>query len=401
MISIRTALAAPGLLALSTLPIAARQDPVTLVQVAAGGFHSCAIDTEGTAYCWGDNRYGQAGGAPSSDAVGVHAIDGPRFVTLAAGGQHTCGLDEQGLAWCWGNNEFGQLGNGAQTRRSQPARVAGGLRFISITAGDNHTCGLTPDGRAWCWGDQWDRAAGAFRAGDNLKEPFAVGGGLTFVRIDAGGHHTCAVTRDQQAWCWGNNGRRQASPETDWNTIDYPAQVAGLPPVREIRGGADYSCALALSGEIYCWGKGDETVDPSPRMLRPATTPTRFTDLGAGEHHICGLSDEGQVFCWSDSTGAQPGDPRHAWTDEPAIVRMANAGRTVTTGVEHTCAIDGEDIVYCWGENGHGQLGRPGAGSRVPVRIDTVREKPGSTGTVQGSIRDPTATRTSPDRSTL
>ena len=30
--------------------------------------------------------------------------------------------------------------------------VAGGLRFESVSAGRDHTCGLTVEGRAYCWG---------------------------------------------------------------------------------------------------------------------------------------------------------------------------------------------------------------------------------------------------------
>src|SRR5881628_599235 len=34
--------------------------PGTVSQVSAGGYHSCALRTDGTVACWGLNRYGQA-----------------------------------------------------------------------------------------------------------------------------------------------------------------------------------------------------------------------------------------------------------------------------------------------------------------------------------------------------
>ena len=72
--------------------------------------------------------------------------------TLAAGDIHTCALDTRGTAYCWGQNAEGQLGDGSTVARSVPKRVATSLRFVSITAGGPHSCGLTDTGIAYCWG---------------------------------------------------------------------------------------------------------------------------------------------------------------------------------------------------------------------------------------------------------
>ncbi|WP_295413626.1 hypothetical protein, partial [uncultured Thiodictyon sp.] len=37
----------------------------TIAQVSAGGVHTCALATDGTAACWGSNWYGQLGGGTS------------------------------------------------------------------------------------------------------------------------------------------------------------------------------------------------------------------------------------------------------------------------------------------------------------------------------------------------
>jgi len=57
-----------------------------------------------------------------------------------------------------------------------PASAQDSLQFTSLVAGWAHTCGLTKDGRAYCWG--WD-AAGGLGIGDTVVSttPVAVTGG--------------------------------------------------------------------------------------------------------------------------------------------------------------------------------------------------------------------------------
>jgi alpha-tubulin suppressor-like RCC1 family protein len=75
------------------------------------------------------------------------------LVSLAAGGEHTCGLTAAGAAYCWGSNSHGQLGNGSiGGANSVAAAVGGGLTFVVLSAGGSHTCGVTPDGSIYCWG---------------------------------------------------------------------------------------------------------------------------------------------------------------------------------------------------------------------------------------------------------
>src|SRR5216110_2457788 len=91
--------------------------PGTVAQVSAGADYSCALRTDGTVACWGDNYFGQA--TPPADA----------FTQVSAGGSHTCGLKTDGTLACWGNNYSGQ---------ATPPSGA----FTEVSAGGSHTCGL-------------------------------------------------------------------------------------------------------------------------------------------------------------------------------------------------------------------------------------------------------------------
>jgi alpha-tubulin suppressor-like RCC1 family protein len=101
-----------------------------VADVAVGWYHTCALTEDGTVYCWGDDLSGQLGdGFADDNACGVRPYPSApvsglgTVVLLRAGGSHSCALDADGSVWCWGANGSGQLGNGNTTSSSVPVRV--------------------------------------------------------------------------------------------------------------------------------------------------------------------------------------------------------------------------------------------------------------------------------------
>ena len=85
----------------------------------------------GSAYCWGDNTYGQLGNGTntsSSSPVRVKdssgALTGKIVTAVTAGSSHACALDSSGGAYCWGDNGSGQLGNASTANSSVPVRLS-------------------------------------------------------------------------------------------------------------------------------------------------------------------------------------------------------------------------------------------------------------------------------------
>ncbi len=72
--------------------------------------------------------------------------------TIASGDQHACGIDSNGNAFCWGRNVFGQLGDGTEFSRSSPTPVATTLQFTALAGGGEFTCGRSTAGHVYCWG---------------------------------------------------------------------------------------------------------------------------------------------------------------------------------------------------------------------------------------------------------
>src|SRR5712692_970801 len=206
---------------------------------AGGG--TCGLTAGGAAYCWGLN---------ANDDVHPARVLGPPFSAISVGFLHTCCLATTGAAYCWGLwNSGGQLGSGDTVSRTSPTPVTGGLTFKAISAGNFHTCGLVLDGAAYCWGSNswYYNGGGWLGTGDTLNRavPTPVIGALTFAAISAGCYHTCALTTNGVAYCWGQ-----------WNPAPLP--VAGGLTFTAISAGGVHTCGLTSNGTAYCWGGGLE-----------------------------------------------------------------------------------------------------------------------------------------------
>ena len=347
--------------------------------VAAGAHHTCALSGSGSVFCWGANGAGQAG-EPAAGAAAPHVIAGLQLAAIVSGGEHTCGLDTAGVAWCWGSNEYGQLGDGRSASSHSPRRVVGGLRFASITAGGAHTCALTEhDRRAFCWGDQWDRAAGTFPAGENLREPLPVRGSISFLLLSAGGHHTCGIATTGGLFCWGDNSAGQVRPDRRDRSFYRPEPLPVESAVfTAVATGSAHSCALATDGRVYCWGSNEHgqlgsSADNAQARSGWVATEFRFAGIAAGGDHSCGLTTSSQIVCW----GAEP-------VPAAVAVRRAETARAlrlaaapgldqefaqVTSGVAHDCAASKAGEIWCWGDDRLLQLGVPGRGNGEPVQV--------------------------------
>lgn len=82
--------------------------------ITAGTFHTCAVVTGNQVYCWGVNNQGEVGNGSTDHPIfsPVLAAMGRRLTQVAAGDDHTCGVNANAAAFCWGSNADGGLGIG-------------------------------------------------------------------------------------------------------------------------------------------------------------------------------------------------------------------------------------------------------------------------------------------------
>jgi len=178
--------------------------------MVCGGFsHTLALKSDGTVWSWGANRFGQLGDGTVIDRHNPVQVKGPGGVgnltdvkAIAAGGYHSIAVKSDGTVWVWGYNICGQLGNGTTTSSSVPVQVTGLTNVKAISAGLHFSLALKTDGTVWAWGDNRKGQLGIHSDGDKMTNPSQVkgpngNGTLTFISdIAAGGEHSLALRND-------------------------------------------------------------------------------------------------------------------------------------------------------------------------------------------------------------
>jgi serine/threonine protein kinase/alpha-tubulin suppressor-like RCC1 family protein len=311
-------------------------------------------------------------------------IDPPPAPSIVAGGTHTCALTAAGAVVCWGGNDRGQLGSGGDAHAAAPTPVAGIATFTQVSAGLTHSCGITLGGGIQCWGANDFGQLGDSTAVDHATpQRVARTTGHTFRVVAVGMAHTCALTVSGEVYCWGRNNYGQLGIGSVSNERT-PVRVASGMAFVELAVGWNHSCALTATGHAYCWGEnangelGDGTtiLRPTPVAVvgdQGADAPA-FRAIAAGGSHTCALSIGGEAYCWGHDNYGQLGTGDRIDRATPTRIQANQTFFTITTGGVHTCALTAGGAAYCWGRNSYGQLGDGTMTDRlVPVAVHGSR----------------------------
>lgn len=364
--------------------------------LATGAMHTCVLDVDGKAHCWGTNGHGQLGnGTTSGSTVPVAVAGGRTFAMVEAGDSTTCAVTTAGEGYCWGSGGVGQLGNGDTLSSTVPVRVSAPQPLASIVVGMRVGCALARDGTAYCWGrNSYGNVGNGTRA--MITVPTAVNISLKFRQISIGLAQTCGLTADGTAYCWGQNLFRTLGTG-DTSDRPTPAAVSGGLRFATLSAGAVTTCAITHGGETYCWGfnfYGSLGVGHQGVFGSEGLVPVRvvggqlFSKVSSGEENNtttpnCVLTAEGQAFCMGANQSGQLGtaattetcqfsstSPLFGCASRPLAVTGGLIFEVVDPGAQFVCGLTPDGRLFCWGHNEFGQLGTfSGAQSFAPVPV--------------------------------
>lgn len=346
-------------------------------QICAGALSTCAVRSDSSLWCWGDNDKGQLRLSSSDDRLSPAEVAGISWRQVACGQYHACAVRSDGTLACWGNNESGQLGVATAAFTSNQQTEVGDGPWQSVTAGEYQTCAIKADGSLWCWGDNSSGQVGS-TAGARSAVPVQVAG-TGWVQVSSNYLHTCAIKQDGTLWCWGLNADSQLGPGlTAASLVSVPEQVAGDAWV-QVSTGLGHTCATKQDRSLWCWGGNQrgQLGNPSIAMVEgsvsgePVAVSGEWLSVAAGEEHTCGVRSDGSLWCWGDDAQGQLGDGQSLPEGAPVAVGASGTRwQTVTAGSAHTCAVASDGTPWCWGGNSHGQLGIGSRESRqAPARV--------------------------------
>ena len=358
-------------------------DCVQWVSISSGDSHTCAVKSNGTAWCWGSNSHGQLGNGEDGtliyETTPVQVLGLTDVSVISNGGSHTCAIKSDKTAWCWGDNFRGQLGDGTINNSNTPVQVVNLSDVSTISSGDSHTCAIKSDKTAWCWGINNTGQLGNGESGmlSYSQIPVQVVGLTDVSSISSGFYHTCAVKSDGMAWCWGwnNVGQLGNGKENFHEPERIPVQVIELTNVSAISTGSIHTCAVDNDGATWCWGSnqysqlGDGTNDDSNTPVQVVNL-TDVSSISNGNDHTCAVKNDETAWCWGLNSDGQLGDGTNDESNIPVLVVNLTNVSSISNGKNHTCSIRNDGTAWCWGLNTSGQLGDDTTeNSTTPVEV--------------------------------
>ncbi|XP_058886345.1 E3 ubiquitin-protein ligase HERC2-like isoform X1 [Acipenser ruthenus] len=237
------------------------------VAVNSGGKHCLALSSEGEVYSWGeaeDGKLGHGNRSPCDRPRVIESMRGIEVIDVAAGGAHSACITATGELYTWGKGRYGRLGHGDSEDQLKPKPVEAlqGHRVVHVAcgSGDAQTLCLTDDDTVWSWGDG-DYGKLGRGGSDGCKVPMKIDSltGVGVVKVECGSQFSVALAKSGAVYTWGKGDYHRLGHGSD-DHVRRPRQVQGLQgkKVIAIATGSLHCVCCTEDGEVYTWGDNDE-----------------------------------------------------------------------------------------------------------------------------------------------
>ena len=347
---------------------------ITVSQISAGRYFTCALTVNNAVYCWGANNVGQLGNGSTVDsAVPTQVVGlGSGVSSIKTGDSHSCAIMNTGELRCWGWCDSGRLGNGGTSNSTTPVSVIGfSNNTAQVSVGTTHTCALTTSGSVYCWGVNNVGELGNGGLTGTATSPVPVTGLNENVSyIASGSRHSCAVMTSGEIRCWGMGSLGRIGDGGTDNRFS-PSTVVGISNGVQVTAGFDHTCARLDDNSARCWGNGmngelgDGNGGGGFSTPYSATTPQNvlnlsggITSISAGGGHTCAVTTTNTAKCWGSNWAGQLGNGNEFNQNTPQeVFGLQNTTSFISAGDSHTCAVTTSGEGKCWGYGEYGEIG--------------------------------------------
>lgn len=322
--------------------------------VVVGNRVACAIRTDGSVGCWGNDLLSGSGLNVGEMYLGflpsITPVSAPTgWLQLSAGADHWCGVQSDKSLHCWGANRHYQATRKPVATSSKPL-MASTVSTKMVATSWTSSCVVDTRERLWCWGLAGS-TPGVYAIG-----PVQVAPSTSWTTVVAGGYHHCALTSDKKLWCWGVN---TAGELGIGSTVAQTKPQLVAPPAVEWRSahlGAGVSCGIRDDGTLWCWGKEAQVQHLlQSGVITDATRPVQLPFGGEwrlvspGPGFSCGITIDGRAWCWGGNGDGQLGDGSITDSVVPRPVSGEGTWLAVAVGYSHACGIKTGGGLWCWG----------------------------------------------------
>ncbi|WP_232342915.1 InlB B-repeat-containing protein [Bifidobacterium choladohabitans] len=378
-------------------------------QASAGGSFSIGVASDGNAYAWGNNQYGQLAQKPADASmqktpVRIPLPDGAdsgfTYTQVAAGDSHVLAIGSDGIVYSWGRNDHGQLGDGTATDRykPQPVKDTSGQPFkaVQVSAGVADSAAIDDKGHVYTWGSESNDQNTYSPAKLVPTQAASINGSeqtLIATQVSVKWAFVMALDNDGTIYTWGYDSFSRSG-----NSADYAPNPTPLPnqsfEATQISAGGWHALAVDTDSNTWAWGYNQygQLGNGTTSGTSPQATPVRVQNpaggdqgfkaksISAGVFHAIAIDNDGRTWAWGRNGYGQLGINSTSNASAPTPVRNPSKpgdasqkfpANIIGAGDSHSLAVESDGNLWTWGDNQYGQLGnnQTAAKSTIPVAV--------------------------------